>query len=93
MELIKSEKNLGLDSELLVNAVVGLMKQNIFNEFIKTRELSDVNQEFCEKIDWHPVDELPMKESFIKELQRVKKEPHTGPIRTPEEFNEWCNSL
>ncbi len=93
MELIKPEENLKLDSEFLVNAVVGLMKQNIFNEFIKTRELSNANQEFCEKIDWHPVDELPMKESFIKELQRIEKEPHTSQTRTPEEFNKWCNSL
>ena len=29
---------------------------------------------FCERIDWHPVDELPLKEEFKKEIERRKKE-------------------
>jgi len=77
MELIKPEENLKLDSKFIVDAVIQLMKQSIFNEFIKTKELSDANQEFCEKIDWHPVDELPMKKEFIKELKEIEKGPHS----------------
>ena len=49
-------------------------KKLIFEGYIKTGELSDDAWKFCEKIDWHPVDELPLKEEFIKKLKEVKKE-------------------
>ncbi len=48
------------------------MKKLIFENFLKTKKLSDEDWEFCEKIDWHPVDELPYKESFIKEIKARK---------------------
>jgi len=50
------------------------LKKLIFENYIKTGELTDEEWEFCEKIDWHPVDELPLKEEFKKELERRKKE-------------------
>ena len=50
-------------------------KKRIFEEFLKTRKLSDEDWEFCEQIDWHPVDELPLKESFVKKLEERKKGP------------------
>ena len=52
-----------------------LNKKRIFEEFIKTGTLSDKDQEFCDKIDWYPVDELELKEEFIKELKKARKEP------------------
>ena len=52
-----------------------LTKKRIFDEYIKTGKLSDKDWKFCEEIDWHPVDELPLKKSFIKELEKAKKEP------------------
>ena len=55
-----------------------LRKKKIFEEYIKTGELSDKDWAFCEEIDWHPVDELPLKEEFIKELEKAKRET---PIR------------
>ena len=57
-----------------------LMKKRIFEEFLKTGKLSDEDWKFCEKIDWHPVDELPLKKSFIKKLKKAEKE-------TPIRFN------
>ncbi|HLC80137.1 MAG TPA: hypothetical protein VJG31_00010 [Candidatus Nanoarchaeia archaeon] len=51
------------------------LKKIIFDRYIKTGELSDEDWEFCEKIDWHPVDELPLKEEFRKELEERKKGP------------------
>ena len=77
-ELITSEPAIKLDSKLLVGAVVKLMKQDISARFKQTREVTDEDWEFCEQIDWHPVDELPMKESFIKELEEAKKETPIG---------------
>ena len=50
------------------------MKKLIFENYIKTGELTDEEWEFCEKIDWHPVDELPLKEEFKRKLEKIKKE-------------------
>ena len=69
-----------------------LNKKRIFEEFIKTGTLSKEDQEFCDEIDWYPVDELPLKEEFIKELKEAKKEPF-GKAMTIEEFNNWCEKL
>ena len=74
-ELIKSK--LKLDSEFLAKAVIRLMKQNIFERFIKTDTLSKEDQEFCDKIDWYPIDELEVKEEYIKKLKAIEESPHT----------------
>ena len=50
------------------------MKKLIFENYIKTGNITDEEWEFCEKIDWHPVDELPLKEEFKKEIEKRKKE-------------------
>lgn len=50
------------------------IKKLIFENYIKTGDLSDEEWTFCEKIDWHPVDELPLKEEFIKKMKEVKRE-------------------
>ena len=59
-----------IQSALLIQT----LKKLIFENYIKTGELTDEEWEFCEKIDWHPVDELPLKESFIKKMEKAKKE-------------------
>ena len=50
------------------------IKKLIFENYIKTGNISDNEWVFCEKIDWHPVDELPLKEEFVKRLNIIKKE-------------------
>lgn len=50
------------------------MKKLIFENYIKTGSITDEEWEFCEKIDWHPVDELPLKEEFKKEMEKRRKE-------------------
>lgn len=50
------------------------MKKLIFENYMKTGKITDEEWEFCEKIDWHPVDELPYKEEFKKEIEKRKKE-------------------
>lgn len=69
------KKEPGLDSEFLANAVVRLMKRDISERYKKTGEVTDEDWEFCERIDWHPVDELPLKESFVKRLEEAEKGP------------------
>ena len=51
------------------------MKKIIFENYMKIGKISDEEWKFCEKRDWHPVDRLPLKEKFIKELEKRKKEP------------------
>ncbi len=50
------------------------IKKLIFENYLKTGNLSDEEWAFCDKIDWHPVDELPLKKEFKKEMERRKKE-------------------
>lgn len=51
------------------------MKKLIFENYLQTGNVSDNEWAFCEKMDWHPVDELPLKEEFKKELEKRKKGP------------------
>ncbi len=69
-----------------------VLKRDIFERYIKTRKLSKEDEEFCERIDWHPVDELPLKKEFIEELEKSKSEHCSKPM-TVEEFNKWCDEL
>lgn len=48
-------------------------KKLIFENYLKTGSLTDEEWEFCDKIDWHPVDELPLKEEFIKRMKKIKQ--------------------
>ncbi|MFH1065202.1 MAG: hypothetical protein V1734_01720 [Nanoarchaeota archaeon] len=54
------------------------LKKLIFENYMKTGKITDEEWKFCEEIDWHPVDELPLKESYKKELEKALKEK---PIR------------
>lgn len=70
----------------------GLLKKKIFERFMKTGTLSNEDQEFCDSIDWYPVDWLPLREEFVKELKQSRKEP-LGKPKTIKEFNKWCDGL
>lgn len=49
-------------------------KKLIFEKYIKTKEISSEDWIFCEEIDWHPVDELPLTQKYIDKLKQSKKE-------------------
>lgn len=49
------------------------LKKVIFENYMRTGTITDEEWNFCEKIDWHPVDELPYKEEFKKEMEKRKK--------------------
>ncbi|MFH0875602.1 MAG: hypothetical protein V1859_06705 [archaeon] len=53
-----------------------LLKKDIFEQFMKTRKLSEEDTKFCEAIDWHPVDELPLKEEYVKKLKEAESGSH-----------------
>ena len=65
------------------------LKKLIFEHYIKTGTLTDEEWKFCEHIDWHPVDELPLKEDFIEKLESIRKEKSVK-IRTVSEIFKNC---
>ena len=68
------------------------IKKEIFEKFIHAGKLSDEDKKFCEKINWEPIDEMEVREEYIKKIKGIVKSPHSG-SRTLEEFNKWCDSL
>ena len=69
-----------------------MFKKYIFDKYIKTGKITKEEEKFCEKIDWHPVDELPLKEAFIKKLKKARKGPHSEPM-TSVELEKWLEDL
>lgn len=69
-----------------------LLKRYIFDKYMKTGKLTREEERFCEQIDWHPVDELPLKEEFIKKLNKIKNSSYSKPIK-PEQLKEWFGEL
>ena len=61
-----------------------MLKRDIFERFLKTGTLSADDQEFCDEIDWYPVDELPLKEEYVKKLKKLSKEPAGKPMTIEE---------
>ena len=94
---IEDELKLKIDKFLWVNwsevAREESLKRDIFERFIKTGTLSKEDQEFCDRIDWYPIDELEVREEYIEKLKkRIEKEP-SGKSMSLKEFNKWCDSL
>ena len=82
-----SIKEAKLSSELLSKAVVKLLKQDISNRYKETREVTEEDWEFCEAIDWHPVDELLPKPEHVELLKKSLSEEPTGrTYKSAEEF-------
>ncbi len=74
MESFKELKTEMVVFRPLIGDLEELKKKIIFESYLKTGTLSDEEWKFCENADWHPVDELPLKEKFIKQLEPRKKE-------------------
>ncbi len=63
-----------VDSEFLVNAVIRLMKRDILERYRQTGTITDEDWEFCDRIDWHPADGLPLKEEFVESIMKARSE-------------------
>jgi len=64
-----------------------IMQRDIFEDFMRTGKLSEEDSKFCEETDWHPVDWLPLKEEFVREIKRIEKGKYSKPM-TVEEFKK-----
>lgn len=49
-------------------------KKYLFEKYLAKKRFTSEENEFCEKIDWHPVDELPLKKDFIQKISGRKRE-------------------
>jgi len=54
-----------------------LNKKRIFEEFLKTGTVSTNDQKFCDEINWDPIDEMEVREEYVKKLKKIKKGPHS----------------
>jgi len=65
-------------SEVAKNAIlqkmVELRKLAILKKYVDKQELSEDDYRWMDKNDWHPVDEKPLKPSFIASLKASRKE-------------------
>ncbi len=43
-------------------------------------------------MDWHPVDELPLRKEYIKKLKKIEKGPHSKPMNA-KDLNKWFDKL
>ena len=50
-----------------------VMKKIIFEKYLQTKQISDEDWGFCEKIDWHPVDEFPIKKEYLQKLEKIRQ--------------------
>jgi hypothetical protein len=69
-----------------------LLKRYLFEKYMKTGELAKDEEKFCEQIDWHPVDELPIKKEFVKKLGEIRKGAYSKPIK-PDQLKQWFKEL
>ena len=65
-----------------------LLRRYIFENYTRTGTLTKDEKRFCEQIDWHPVDELPIKKEYIQKLNKIRKSSHSKPM-TPQELQKW----
>ncbi|MCX6665557.1 MAG: hypothetical protein NT038_05795 [Euryarchaeota archaeon] len=69
-----------------------LVKRYLFHKYTKTGNLTQEEERLCEKIDWHPVDELPISAAFIKKLKGIEKGKHSKPM-TKEQLRQWLATV
>ena len=69
-----------------------LLKRYLFEKYIKTGTLTADEERYCDHIDWHPVDELPLRKEFIHKLKTIKKGSSSKPM-APEQLKRWFKEI
>jgi hypothetical protein len=64
-------------TEIARNAIkkeaIELKKKEIFEKYAKKQKINEKEYDFMEKIDWHPVDELPIKKEYAEKILKKNK--------------------
>jgi len=50
------------------------MKKLILEQFLRTGKITEKQAAFCERYDWHPVDELPFQPDVLRKISGMKRE-------------------
>lgn len=50
-----------------------IRKRRILETYNRNNTISESDASFCESIDWHPVDELPVKEEVVDKIKSDDK--------------------
>jgi len=69
------------------------IKKEIFFKFLKTGTISKEDQKYCDSIDWYPIDDLPLKEAYVKMAKSRKYSSSSKTSMSAAEFEKWCDSL
>jgi hypothetical protein len=69
-----------------------LLKRYLYEKYMKTGKLTKDEEKFCEQIDWHPVDELPIRQEFVKKLDAIRKGSYSKPMK-PEQLKQCLREL
>ncbi len=72
---------------------IELKKEELFNRYMKKEKLSDKAHKWMEEIDWHPVDELELKDVFVKEIKKIKIENKNRKITKIKDINKHFDNL
>ncbi|MFH1054669.1 MAG: hypothetical protein V1744_01095 [Candidatus Altiarchaeota archaeon] len=67
------------------------LKRDILEGYIQNGKVSAEDLRFCETIDWHPVDELPIKGEYAKKLKEIERGPHSRGMNV-KELKEWVEA-
>jgi len=68
------------------------LKRDIFEGYLQNGKISTEDLRFCESIDWHPVDELSLREDYAKKLKGIEKGSHGRRMNT-KEMKDWLEGL
>jgi hypothetical protein len=68
------------------------LKRDIFEGYIQSGKISPDDSRFCETIDWHPVDELPLKADYSERLKKIENGSH-GRRMKGKQFKGWLEGL
>jgi hypothetical protein len=68
------------------------LKRFLFEKYLTTGKLTKNEEKFCEHIDWHPVDELPIKQEYVKKLGTIRKGSSFKPMKS-DQLTQWFKEL
>lgn len=60
--------------EALIKKAEQMRKLDILSKYLEHQEPSDSDYAWMDEHDWHPVDEMKLKKSFVDKMKRIKKE-------------------
>ena len=69
----------------MLNEAVGIKKTEILRKVIEKKDITKEDMEWMDNNDWHPVDEMGLKSSFINDSFRISKK---GKFRKVERLSD-----